>query len=138
MVTVPPANLQVPKVDPQEGNLAAALRYAEAKIYIVPIRAGTKNPGSVVGDDWPSKSSLDPAVITAWFAGTDHGVGLHLGRSGLAGFDVDTPGNVPELLAKAIAENGPPFHSTARIYLTKDTTCSGCPRGGASATALAG
>jgi len=38
----------------------AACAYAAAGIFVVPIDPRTKNPGSVLGSGWPSKSSRDP------------------------------------------------------------------------------
>ena len=92
--------LTVPVIDPDAGALTAALAYAAAGIYVLPAKCGTKDPGSVVGKGWHTKSSRDPAQIAAWFAGTDHGIALHCGRSGLVVFDVDKPSKVPEVLAR--------------------------------------
>jgi hypothetical protein len=77
-------------------TLTAALAYAGGGWYVGPVRLGTKDPGSVLGKDWQHKTSRDPEVIVAWFAGTDHGVFLHAGRSGAVITDVD---NVAELTA---------------------------------------
>lgn len=75
-------------------NHSAALAYAAAGIYVGPLRRnpdGTidKNPGSLLGKGWQYKTSRDPQQITAMFAGTNYGVFLHCGRSGLIVFDVD-------------------------------------------------
>lgn len=51
-------------------------------------------------------------MITAWLAGTDHGIVLHAGRSGAVIADVDYPDNVPEPLGAALAETGCPYQST--------------------------
>ena len=75
--------------------LTAALAYAECGWYVLPIRKGTKHPGSVVGNDWQDQSSRDPDQIAAWFAGTDHELVLHCGRSGAVVLDVDRPELVP-------------------------------------------
>jgi hypothetical protein len=104
------AELYVPEIDPDADMLTAALAYANAGWYVLPAKRGTKHPGSVVGNDWQHKSSRDPKQITAWFAGTDHNIALHCGRSGAVVFDVDTPENVPPVLAKYLASA--PFQST--------------------------
>jgi Bifunctional DNA primase/polymerase, N-terminal/AAA domain len=77
--------------------LGAALEYAKAGWYVVPLREGTKNPGSILGQNWPKLSSRDPEVIVSWFAGVKVGTGvaLHMGRSGALAFDVDHPNNLP-------------------------------------------
>src|SRR5690606_23615182 len=41
----------------------AALAYAKSGIYVVPTRAGTKNPGSRVGNAWQSKGTRDQLTI---------------------------------------------------------------------------
>ena len=81
--------LTVPVIDAGADVLTAALAYAAAGIYVLPVARGSKNPGSVVGKNWHTKSSRDPQQIAAWFAGADHGIALHCGRSGLVVFDVD-------------------------------------------------
>ena len=71
--------------------LTAALAYAAAGIYVLPVRRGDQEPRQRRRQDWHAKSSRDPQQIAAWFAGTDHGIALHCGRSGLVVFDVDKP-----------------------------------------------
>jgi Bifunctional DNA primase/polymerase, N-terminal/Protein of unknown function (DUF3987) len=88
----------IPSISLDDDNLTGSLAYAEAGFYLLPIKRGTKNPGSIVGRNWQSKSSRDPKVITAWFAGTDHGIALHCGRSGAVVFDVDHPEWLPDVL----------------------------------------
>lgn len=96
--------LRIPEITAGMSMLDAALAYAEAGCYVLPIRliAGKrgKNPGSVVGDNWHLKSSRDPKVIAGWFAGTNYGIALHCGRSGVLSFDIDRPDKVPAVLAK--------------------------------------
>ena len=101
--------LTVPAL-PDADTLTAALAYAEAGWYLIPVHKGTKNPGSVVGNDWQHRSSRDPKQITAWYAGTDHGIALHVGRSGAVVFDLDHPEKVPAALASAMASA--PFQAT--------------------------
>ncbi|HWS93778.1 MAG TPA: bifunctional DNA primase/polymerase [Mycobacterium sp.] len=103
-------DLRVPDIAPDADTLTTALAYADAGWYVLPVKRGTKGPGSVVGKGWQHKSSRDPKVIAAWFAGVDHDIALHCGRSGAVVFDVDKPENVPPVLAKYLASV--PFQST--------------------------
>src|SRR5215204_3920057 len=99
--------------DPADhSTLEAAQIYAKAGFYVGPLKAGTKNPGSVLGDNWHQKTTRDPRVIAAYWAGTDHGVFLHAGRSGAVVADVDNPDRLPELLRRAFRELTPPYQST--------------------------
>jgi hypothetical protein len=102
--------LAVPEISADTDVLTAALAYAEAGWYVLPVRLGTKDPGSVVGKRWQDKSSREPKQITAWFAGTTHDVALHCGRSGAIVFDVDNPTKLPELLRRHL--DRAPFQST--------------------------
>jgi hypothetical protein len=86
--TVTPGGLTVPDVTGLD-VLSAALAYAQAGWYILPVGQGTKRPLPELGSDWQHKSSRDPEVITAWLAGTGHGIALHAGRSGSVILDVD-------------------------------------------------
>jgi hypothetical protein len=90
--------------------LTAALAYADAGWYVLPVKRGTKDPGSVVGKRWNDKSSRDPKQLAAWFAGTDHGIALHCGRSGAVVFDVDDPDKLPKILVKHL--RSAPYQST--------------------------
>jgi P4 family phage/plasmid primase-like protien len=104
-------NLHIPDITEDMDNLAAALAYAEAGWFVLPVKAGTKHPGSIVGDKWPSLSSRDPKTIAAQFAGTDHGIALHCGRSGALVLDVDNPDNVPDEVLLVMHSDGP-YQST--------------------------
>jgi hypothetical protein len=99
--------LHIPDDISDADPLTAALAYANAGWYVLPVRTGTKHPGSVVGDRWPSLSSRDPKTIAGWFAGTDHGIALHCGRSGAVVLDVDDPDNVPDEVAIIMESEGP-------------------------------
>ncbi len=98
--SVADGGLAIPDLEAGIDALTAALAYAACGWYVLPVRRGTKHPGSVVGDDWQHQSSIDPEQIVAWFAGTEHGIALHCGRSGAVVFDVDQPGKLPDILTK--------------------------------------
>jgi len=90
--------------------LGAALAYAAAGWYVLPINRATKDAGSVLHRGWPAKTSRDPDVLASWFAGTDHGLALHVGRSGAVAFDVDNPAALPDWIADLLRPA--PFQST--------------------------
>jgi hypothetical protein len=92
--------LHVPPLPEDVDVLTAAQAYADAGWYVGPVRRSTKNPGTVLGKGWQHKTSRDADQIAAWFAGTDHGVFLHAGRSGAVIFDVDHPENLPAVLTE--------------------------------------
>ncbi|MCX2714230.1 AAA family ATPase [Mycolicibacterium sp. J2] len=76
----------------------AALAYAAVGLYVLPVAAG-KHPGSVVGLDWPHKSTRDPDDIEFYW-GTDQapGIAIHAGPSLLVVIDLDVDA-VPDELA---------------------------------------
>lgn len=92
------AHLRVPKVTPDTPVLEAALAYADAGWYVIPVRRSTKHPGSVLGKGWETKSSRDSAVIADWFHPMNGPIeiALHCGRSGAVVIDVDDPEKVTE------------------------------------------
>lgn len=109
--------------------LDAALAYAKAGWFILPVRAGTKNPGSLVGPGWQSKSTRSVKTIRAWWAKhPDAGIALHVGRSGAVAFDADVlhlavivdagRPDIAEALAGAVGVNGTrkPEVSTERAH----------------------
>ena len=104
--------LHVPTVTADMSVMDAALAYADAGFYVLPVKTDTKHPGSVVGAGWPALSSRDPKQIAAWFAGADHGIALHCGRSGAVVLDVDDPHNVPDPVIAAMEASGCPYQST--------------------------
>lgn len=109
----PTEPLRIPDIPEDADNLTAALLYAQAGLYVLPTKSDDiKNPGSRVGKGWPQQSSRDPEMIIAWFAGTDDGIAIDLGRSGLAVIDSDHPELQPGWLATALAESGAPYQST--------------------------
>ncbi|MFF0501624.1 bifunctional DNA primase/polymerase [Nocardia aobensis] len=85
----------IPELPAGVDALTAALAYARAGLYVVPMESGSKNPGSVLRQGWPEKSSREVGTVAAWYPGTDYGVAIHTGRSGLIVLDVDRTDAVP-------------------------------------------
>lgn len=127
------APLVIPELPHDVDVLSAALAYARCGWYVLPVRRGTKHPGSVVGKDWPALSSRDPRQLAAWWTGTDHGIALHAGRSGAVVFDVDRPEEVPPELAAAIWPDDqygePPYQSTREWQRLRGHYVFTMPRG---------
>ena len=98
--------LTIPAITADMSTMDAALAYAAAGWYVLPVRLATgkrgKHPGSVVGAGWHHQSSRDPEVIVSWFAGTDYGIALHCGRSGAVVIDLDKPREAPEVLRRTL------------------------------------
>ena len=93
--------------------LDAALAWAENGFYVLPLDPTTKHAGSVVGVGWPDKSSCDTKQIESWFRpGTNHGLAIHVGKSGAIAFDVDDPTQLPNRLREWITLESVPFQST--------------------------
>lgn len=110
--------LRMPDFTGDETPLEAALAYAEAGWYVIPVDrdfATGKNPGSVLGKDWPTQSSRDPGLIAEWFSGAweDRNIALHVGRSGAVAFDHDK-NELPEVLTEAAADTWCPVQRTPR------------------------
>ena len=105
--------LFVPDLSSRMSIGEAALAYANAGWYLLPIDPNTKHAGSVVGVGWPDKSSRDPKQIESWFRpGTNYGIAVHLGKSGAIAFDVDDPSQLPHRLREWITLENVPFQST--------------------------
>lgn len=67
----------------------AALAYAEAGLYVLPLAPGTKVPHR--GVNYSTDSSCDPAQINEWWdENPAFGIGLHMKRSRLVAFDLDS------------------------------------------------
>ena len=80
-------------------NAEAAEAYAQAGIRIVPIRPGTKNPGSYLRNGWPQRATCDLDTVRDWWRRwPDAGIAMHVGASGLLVIDVDHPERVPTWL----------------------------------------
>lgn len=106
------ASPHIPELPEDADALGAALAYAKAGLYLLPVKPGTKNPGSRVGERWHTKSSCDQATLAAWYAGTADGIAVDLGRSGLVVIDVDMPESMPGWLQTALSESGSPYQAT--------------------------
>lgn len=104
--------LSIPDLDPEADMISAALAYARAGWYCLPVNPRTKHPGSVVGKNWPAKSSREPAQLAAWFAGSNDSLALHCGRSGAVVFDADKPQLMPSVLLDEIERAKPPFQAS--------------------------
>jgi hypothetical protein len=100
------SSLTIPAIDPDDDACSAALKYAAASWYVIPIRRGTKHPGSVLGKGWQKQSTRDRDQIVALWAGTTHGIALHCGRSGAVVLDIDNPENLPDVI-RGYAGNPP-------------------------------
>lgn len=105
-------SLRIPKFDGITSNLEASLLYAEAGWFVLPVRRGTKNPGSVVGSGWPKHSSRDPKIIMEWFRAPNFQIALHIGRSGALAIDVDNPEKLTFLLRRELPKDSVPFQGT--------------------------
>lgn len=77
----------------------AAEAYAKAGIPVVPVRPGTKHPGSYLGQCWPQRATTDLNTIRDWWMRwPDAGIATHVGGAHLLVLDVDAPDKVPEWL----------------------------------------
>ena len=101
--------LEIPEVTEDDDTLSAAIKYAKAGLYILPVKRGEKHPGSIVGKGWQTQSSRDINQIVGWFAGTDHNIAIHCGRSGLIVFDVDHPEHTADIFKHL---NTAPYQAT--------------------------
>lgn len=103
----------LPYIDPDTDIITAGRIYTNAGLYLLPIVADTKDPGSIAGTGWPVQSTCAPDELAGWIANTDaDGIALHAGRSGLVIFDVDNPDNVPDELWAAFDQCQAPYQAT--------------------------
>lgn len=107
-------DLAIPEFDSEADALATALGLGAAGWYVGPLKAGTKEPGSVLGKGWPAKTSRDPETITGWFTASSYGLYLHPGRSGAVVLDVDHPENLPDWFADLLRQSGAPLQATRK------------------------
>jgi hypothetical protein len=68
-------------------------------VHVVPIKPGTKNPGSYLGNGWPARATDDAETVREWWRQwPDAGIATHVGGGGLLAVDIDLPENVPDWL----------------------------------------
>lgn len=104
----------IPEISPEATSLDAALQYADAGLFVLPVLRGTKNPGSIVKAGWQTRSSRDVEQICTWFAGASHGIALHLGPSGLVVIDVDYPETLNSEMEELLESSECPYQSTRK------------------------
>lgn len=79
---MPTLKLSIPDVTGMS-PLLAALAYAHAGWFVLPVRPGTKNPGSVVGARWQDQATRDPDRIRRWWTeNPKYGIAVDVGQSG--------------------------------------------------------
>jgi hypothetical protein len=88
-------NRSVPEFGDDPAPSDVALAMARAGFRVGPLIDGTKNPGSMLGKSWPTRTSADPKQIVDWYAGMGQ-IGVFLHCVGLVVFDVDRPDLVPD------------------------------------------
>lgn len=104
--------LSVPAETESMTVLEAALAWADAGFYVLPIYPSTKHAGSILGKGWPEKTSRDKGQLETWFAGRQVGLAIHVGRSGAIAFDVDRPNALPFPLRDWLFADFAPFQAT--------------------------
>lgn len=102
--------LRIPEVTDDADIITAAIAYARAGWYVLPVEPDTKRPAKILGNKWQHKTSNDPMEIADWFAGTNLMLALHVGRSGAVALDVDSPDDFPKDLVPHLLSA--PFQST--------------------------
>ena len=113
------SKLHIPQLPRLCSLTEAALMYADAGWYVLPVNKYTKHAGSYVGTNWPEQSSRNPEQIKIWFKYEDLALGIHVGKSGAIAFDVDNPSLLPRDLEKALMKEEVPFQSTRLVGDTR-------------------
>lgn len=114
----------MPYIAPDTDLLTAALAYAGAGLYLAPTtkrgESPGKNPGTLLGSSWPSRTVTGAADAYALFGETFAseavGIALHCGRSGLVVVDIDTEdvALIPEEIKSAVIDLSPPYQTTRK------------------------
>jgi hypothetical protein len=107
--------LRIPNLDKAWSVKNAALIYAEAGWYVLPVNEQSKHAGSYVGVNWPEQSTRDPREIEKFFKYDGVALALHVGKSNAVAFDVDNPALLPRDLEDAISNPEVPFQSTRMV-----------------------
>ena len=89
-----------------------ALSLASLGWFLCPMDSGSKNPGSILGANWPAKCSNDPQVISTWPRGCNLGVLLG-SKSGLIDLEFDSETG-EQLIESWLEECGNPPTPTYR------------------------
>lgn len=113
-----PQGLHIPDITGMT-TIQAAYAYTRAGWYIGPVTQGTKNPGSILGKNWTHKTTRDPEIIADTWMYHNHGIFLHVGRSGAIVLDIDTPTNLPDILTDALTTTPAPFQYTRKNDLAR-------------------
>jgi hypothetical protein len=136
--TAPHIALSMPPVKPDDDTISAAVEYAAAGWYVLPVRRGAgKHPGSVVGGGWQHQSSRNPAPsrlgslapITRSPCTSD---GPALSRSTLT-----TPPRFPKSWRSSSVSGACRSSPPATMFRDAATTFSVCLAAGRSATPAA-
>lgn len=105
--------LSIPTFTGKETVLECAYAYVDCGWWLVPIRRGTKNPGSILGKGWPQLSSNKKSQLDLWFKDySDRGIALHTGPSEAYICDVDDPDKLTDSLRDVLRESRAPYQST--------------------------
>ncbi|CAM3636161.1 phage/plasmid primase, P4 family [Mycolicibacterium frederiksbergense] len=81
----------------------AAEAYAKAGCHVIPIRPGTKNPGSYLGNGWQQQATDDLDKVRDWWTRwPDAWLALHAGASGFLVIDIDKPENATDELWRLV------------------------------------
>ncbi len=106
-------SLSIPNLQNCKSVLECSQAYAECGWWIVPVTLGSKNPGSILGQGWPAKSTRDTNCLNEWFKGrNDRGIALHTGKSRALVLDVDHPSLLSPAVRKLLSNSGAPYQST--------------------------
>lgn len=113
LLATKPTELTIPDFEGISSILECARAYIENGWWVVPVSKGTKNPGSILGKNWPSLSSNSAHQIDQWFASyPNRGLALHMGKSGAIAVDVDNADCLSHSFREVLSDSHAPFQST--------------------------